>query len=241
MLWEKKTLLEKETQAALDPEVGMAESRSMEKEIHRMRLRFEALQRDQERMIKEMERAIEKRELIALRQASAKRSAAAAASTTSLPSAGSTGELSRAAVRKRMAMLQRQLEKARQDVDGYERAVRQKEADMAALAAELEHASGEFGRLEDRANALQRAINDALYEKQRLTDRTAKYRRMLRRYDELARRSTRGGLVDDVRVERELAAAQQEQEQVRAVIRGLSGQFGKLGEVLTRVEALLDI
>merc|ERR1711990_884810 len=61
MLWEKKIQLEKETQQALAPEVGQAESRSMEKEIHRMKLRLETLQRDQERMIKEMERAIYKR------------------------------------------------------------------------------------------------------------------------------------------------------------------------------------
>ena len=52
MMWEKKIQLEKETQAALDPEVGQAEVKAMEKEIHRMTLRFETLKRDQERMIK---------------------------------------------------------------------------------------------------------------------------------------------------------------------------------------------
>lgn len=35
MLWSKKLELEKETQAALDPEAGMAECRDMEREIHR--------------------------------------------------------------------------------------------------------------------------------------------------------------------------------------------------------------
>merc|ERR1711998_699468 len=67
MLWEKKIQLERETQDALDPEVGMAEARSMEKEIHRMKLRFSTLKREQERMIKEMELAIDKRETIAVR------------------------------------------------------------------------------------------------------------------------------------------------------------------------------
>lgn len=52
MMWEKKIQLEKETQAALDPEVGQAEVKAMEKEIHRMTLRYETLKRDQERMIK---------------------------------------------------------------------------------------------------------------------------------------------------------------------------------------------
>ena len=67
LLWEKKIQLERETQAALDPEVGMSEIKAMEKEIHRMRLRLETLKREQERMIVEMERSIYKRESISLR------------------------------------------------------------------------------------------------------------------------------------------------------------------------------
>lgn len=55
MLWEKKIQLERETQAALDPEVGQAEAKAMEKEIHRMRLRLETLMRAQEQMLQDME------------------------------------------------------------------------------------------------------------------------------------------------------------------------------------------
>ena len=64
MLLEKKIALERETQAALDPEVGAAEVRAMEREIHRMRLRYAQLQRRQEQMISEMERQIYKRDNI---------------------------------------------------------------------------------------------------------------------------------------------------------------------------------
>ena len=60
----KENSVGKETQAALDPDVGMAESRAMEREIHRMRIRYEAIARDQARMVSEMERAIYKREAI---------------------------------------------------------------------------------------------------------------------------------------------------------------------------------
>merc|ERR1719498_560592 len=67
LLWEKKIQLEKETQAALDPEVGMQEIHAMEKEIHRMKLRYTTLKGEQDRMVKEMERAVHKREAIALR------------------------------------------------------------------------------------------------------------------------------------------------------------------------------
>merc|ERR1712178_560996 len=61
---ETKINLEKETQAALDPEVGAQEARAMQKEIHRMKLRYTQLQKRQEQMITEMERAIYKRDNI---------------------------------------------------------------------------------------------------------------------------------------------------------------------------------
>lgn len=51
-LWEKKIELEREMQAALDPRVGESEIAAMEKEIHRMRLRQDALQREQVRASK---------------------------------------------------------------------------------------------------------------------------------------------------------------------------------------------
>ena len=71
-LWEKKIELEREMQAALDPRVGESEIAAMEKEIHRMRLRQDALQREQERLVAEMHRAIDKREVIHTKHKSAK-------------------------------------------------------------------------------------------------------------------------------------------------------------------------
>lgn len=58
MLWEKKIQLAKETQAAIDPNVGASEVHEMEQEIHRMKLRYEQLKKLQEKMITDMERAI---------------------------------------------------------------------------------------------------------------------------------------------------------------------------------------
>merc|ERR1712178_521940 len=47
--------------------VGQVESTAMKKEIHRMELRLDQLKRRQEQMIMEMERAIHKRDAIALK------------------------------------------------------------------------------------------------------------------------------------------------------------------------------
>merc|ERR1711977_11636 len=54
-------------QDALDPNIGQADSAAMKKEIHRMELRLDQLKRRQEQMIVEMERAISKRDAIALK------------------------------------------------------------------------------------------------------------------------------------------------------------------------------
>ena len=64
-LWERKIQLERETQEALDPTVGTDVVGAMKKEIHRMKLRHKELLRKQEILIKEMERAITKRDMIA--------------------------------------------------------------------------------------------------------------------------------------------------------------------------------
>merc|ERR1711907_910873 len=108
MLWEKKIQLEKETQAALDPEGGQSEAKSMEKEIHRMKLRYETLQRDQEKMIKEMERAVLKREAI----------------TTKNRGRKSVG-LTVAQMRKKMKSLRKQVKNTRQEVTKLEVLIRE--------------------------------------------------------------------------------------------------------------------
>ena len=67
MLWEKKIQLTKETQAALDPNIGSTEIRDMKLEIHRMKLRLKGLLRLQEKMIVEMEKAVYRREYIQMK------------------------------------------------------------------------------------------------------------------------------------------------------------------------------
>jgi hypothetical protein len=64
MLWEKKIQLAKETQSALDPNVGATEIREMSLEIHRMTLRYASMLKLQEKMIAEMEKSVYRRESI---------------------------------------------------------------------------------------------------------------------------------------------------------------------------------
>lgn len=67
LLWEKKLLLEKEMKVALDPLIGQEDIINMEKEIHRMILRLEAIKKHQQTLSTEMENAVLKRDVISNR------------------------------------------------------------------------------------------------------------------------------------------------------------------------------
>jgi len=54
-------------QDSLDPTIGQTEIVAMRKEIHKMELRYDVLRKKQETMIKDMERAVFKRETIQLK------------------------------------------------------------------------------------------------------------------------------------------------------------------------------
>ncbi|KAM9371460.1 coiled-coil domain-containing protein 40 [Phaethornis superciliosus] len=67
MLWERKIQLTKEMRAAVDFETGQGEVQAMRMEIHRMQIRYGQLMKQQEKMIRDMEASVARREAIAIR------------------------------------------------------------------------------------------------------------------------------------------------------------------------------
>ncbi|NXJ94969.1 CCD40 protein, partial [Corythaixoides concolor] len=67
MLWEKKIQLTREMRAAVDSETGQGEIQAMRTEIHRMQVRHGQLMKQQEKMIRDMEASVSRREAIAMR------------------------------------------------------------------------------------------------------------------------------------------------------------------------------
>ncbi|XP_036919920.1 coiled-coil domain-containing protein 40 isoform X2 [Sturnira hondurensis] len=64
MVWEKKIQLAKEMRASVSSETGQTEVRAMKAEIHRMQVKHGQLLKRQERMIRDMELAVTRRETI---------------------------------------------------------------------------------------------------------------------------------------------------------------------------------
>ncbi|NWI27846.1 CCD40 protein, partial [Sula dactylatra] len=67
MLWEKKIQLTREMRAAVDSETGQGEIQAMRTEIHRMQVCYGRLMKQQEKMIRDMEASVSRREAIAIR------------------------------------------------------------------------------------------------------------------------------------------------------------------------------
>uniref|UniRef100_A0A7S1XYJ4 Coiled-coil domain-containing protein 40 n=1 Tax=Phaeomonas parva TaxID=124430 RepID=A0A7S1XYJ4_9STRA len=247
LLWEKKIELEKETKAALDPESGQAEVKGMEREIHRMRIRLTGLQREQEKLITDMERAIYKREAIATRFRGAQAAENLAAQKPIQRRVGGgvggakVSEYTKAGLQRKLAQLNRHVQKTAESTYKYEAAVAQKAEQNQGISHELEEGTSAYGALEEEANELQAKINGALYEKQRRSDMLERKQRLARRFHDLER-----GIIepvaeeDSLGIERDLYSAENGLASVKGLVERMRGKFMHLDDVLGRVSQLCE-
>lgn len=224
MLWEKKIQLEKETQAALDPEVGQQEARNMEKEIHRMKIRYETLLRDQERMVVEIERGLHKRDAIALRGRGQKSNESTQASTT-----------------KKISSLENDLRKSQRELGKYKIAIREKSDQVESLSYDLENCTLKCSQQEQYISDTQKSINDALYDKQRYIDIVGRKQRLAKRYDKLiSGKAPEIDPSDAEKVSSDNYSAIKQLKSVQSILRQLQNDHPHLQEVLQRVAILTN-
>eukprot|EP00605_Chrysophyceae_sp_TOSAG23-4_P001139 GSChrysophyteH1.ASY1.ANO1.1246.1 assembled CDS len=133
LLWEKKIQLDKDTRAALDPSVGAGEAQAMEKEIHRMELRFEALKREQERLAVEMEKAIHKRSAITNRYQKVP-----GTKNVKKGADKATKELTQASAKKRIGNLKKEARMLAEQTSNYNSAIEERKAELHEMTSELE-------------------------------------------------------------------------------------------------------
>mgnify|MGYP002803838012 FL=1 len=172
LLWERKITLEKEMQAALDPNVGQADAAAMKKEIHRMELRLEQLKRRQEQMIVEMERAIHKRDTIALKLEPKAKKSKQAANTAN--------------VKCQLQSLRNNLKLCTQANAEAEQKITERQQDLQELQQTIEQAVQDYGNLERANEALRGEVQVGHIEKQRNLASILKLQRAAKRMDEFA-------------------------------------------------------
>ena len=187
-----------------------------------MKIRYETLQRDQERMVKEMERALHKREAIAVRGRGQKSS-----------------NMTQANMTKKVSSLQNSVRKCQRDIGRYEIAIKEKMDNIEAVALDLEKCNSAYEQQEEQANNTQKMINDSLYDKQRYIDMTARTQRLAKRFDGLL-----NGKIATIE-EKDIPKIRQEHETsvknlnvVCKVITKLQSEHPHLQDVLSRVRLL---
>mmetsp|Transcript_31905 Transcript_31905/g.52376 ORF Transcript_31905/g.52376 Transcript_31905/m.52376 type:complete len:881 (-) Transcript_31905:137-2779(-) len=173
LLWERKIALEKEMQEALDPNIGQAESSAMQKEIHRMELRLDQLKRRQEQMIMEMERAIHKRDAIALKYE---------------PKAKQNKQVTTAAnLKRQIQSLKNNLRLCTQANTDAEAKIQMSEQSLEQLQKTIESSAEECSRLERDAEGLRSEVQVSTVEKQRNHANLLKLQRAGQRYEQFYR------------------------------------------------------
>jgi chromosome segregation ATPase len=240
LLWEKKIQLDKETKAALDPSIGQQESQNMEREIHRMELRLEALKREQERLSIEMERAVNKRTAIATRFKAPTsdldvKKTKSVSMTKSIPA-----ELTQATAKKRLVALKKESKLLVNEVTQYTGAIEERKVQFAEMTAELDRVTNYYSTLEETNRKLQSEINDSLYQKQLNHERISYKQKFIKKMSEL---SNEGNGIDgskSLQIERRLLDATQGLDNVKEIIIELQTSNPHLTEVLDRVLAMCD-
>uniref|UniRef100_A0A7S0QXY1 Coiled-coil domain-containing protein 40 n=1 Tax=Pyramimonas obovata TaxID=1411642 RepID=A0A7S0QXY1_9CHLO len=170
MLWERKIQLEKEMQDALDPTIGGDIVEAMKKEIHRMELRQSELQRQQEKLIQEMEKAILRRDMISMKGRVSK--------------AKKAPDLTEAGLKKAVAELKRSVRDTDAETARSESRIQELSAQREEMGAQLDELSTECGDLQAMEETLRNELNQVAGEKTRTLVMTTQAQRMGRRVED---------------------------------------------------------
>jgi len=215
LLWERKIQLEKEMQETLDPTIGQSEIVGMKKEIHRMELRFEQLKKNQEELIKDMERAVCKRETITLKykpQADKKDS----------NDKSSQGKLTR-----QIANLKQTLKHTTDNSMQLDATIEQRVKELEQVQIEIEKANNDVSMQEEALQRSQIEILAMKLEKQKNLFKTIKAQNTAKRYDEMVTNKFKFSMKEDQlkkTLEEELARGSKLEEVIN-IIRQDNPQF----------------
>ena len=201
LLWERKIQLEKEMQDTLDPNIGQSEIVAMKQEIHRMELRYEQLKKKQEQMIKDMERAVFKRETIQLKYLPKVEKKNAQDKT-------SQGKLSR-----QIANLKQTLKHTTESSIQLDSTIEQKVKELELVNDEIEKISGEVQGNEDDSNMNQMKLVSMKVHKQNNLFDIYESQTVAKRLDELNNNTFRPTVEED-RVD---AALEEQKNQNKAI------------------------
>ncbi|ACO65634.1 predicted protein [Micromonas commoda] len=230
MLWERKIQLEKETQAALDPDVGGDVVGAMKKEIGRMETRYNELKKRQERLMQEMEKAVYKRELITTK---AMLAAASGKNNSHASSSAAARGLAKAGVKS--------IEQTDAEARAREASVAELEEERARAVDEIEQTESALRELREREEELRRAHEGVERERVRASLEARKNERMLERFRELEIGTRDRAQLDEETVRAEFEKARHRREKLVDAIGDICADAPHLEAHLDRALTLLSL
>jgi hypothetical protein len=231
----------------------------MEREVHRMRLRFDSLKREQEKLVADMERAVEKRDVIAQKHRSARQATMDAAAATGkglvaalggsarLLAASTRGRalegdaLTKVGLSHRAAALRAELATRLVALEDADAALKAARAEAAGSAALLVERTTTAAALEGAAARAQAGLRGALFARARAAERAHAAERMLARFLALeAGRlpSVGAGAADGAAVRARLRDAEAGLAAVGALADALKKEHPDLADAVERVQQL---
>lgn len=170
MFWEKKIQIAKETEMALDPNIGKDEINRMRREIYIMEQRLGNIQREQKQKIEMMQKLIEHRDVLRT-----KGQAVQAASKNDQKG------VTKATVGKDNARLAAELNQKKQEAQEKERQIKASLANTEQAANDVERTAAEIQQAQDQLAAIERNIDLKNQERHLVLDEKARKQRTLQR------------------------------------------------------------
>jgi len=221
MLWERKIQLQKEMLEALDPNVGDDVIVAMQKEIHRMELRYSELMRLQEKLIQEMERGISKRGIIGI-----KGKASQSKTTT---------EMTEQQLSKACTDLKRSIRETERESHAAEQRMQELESVHHELMERIEDSMHETREIQSREEEIKVGLDAALSEKHKMLLFTSHQQKMCKRFEDALAKKYKPLITDESQIEAELDSALEKQEKIRAVLETLASHAPEISGTLERI------
>ncbi|KAL7468918.1 hypothetical protein ACHAXS_009162 [Conticribra weissflogii] len=231
--WEEKIQREKDTKEALRTSEEAIDIKGMEKEIQKMKQRLDTLHRTQEKLVRDMELAIHKREDIAVKYRNSKHSGGGVNAASK--------DITKGELAKKICAAKRQLAKLENDTRDTIKAVEDARKELSAVRVLLSDTEAEHGAIVKETASLRKEISAKEFELNRFCSLCELKDELLKRYEALDK-----GNIPPVQetarmefeVERQAIAATSKMEKVKNVIDGLASKFSQYEEVFRRMNML---
>lgn len=225
MLWERKILLEKEMQDVLDPTIGQDVVGEMRKEIHRMELRHGELMKLQEKLIVDLEKALNKREVVGIK-----------GRANQMRSKGQKdASLTRTQLDKAVTDLQRSIRETEQEAAATDQRVRELHGRKAEVERHLSQLDASAASAREKEQQLADEVGAATRDKYRLLLGTARAQKRAKRLEDMIAGKYKPLVEDPSKMDQEMDKVKDKLNRVIALIEEFKMEAPELSNELDKI------